>query len=83
MTDMGRTSANALGNCLATVVVARWEGEFDDQKAQRHHFAIHLRARLTKEGRPRLAAKQPRPSLSLQLQQKRLFRPLHRAGAGS
>jgi Na+/H+-dicarboxylate symporter len=22
-----------LGNCLATVVVARWEGEFDDKKA--------------------------------------------------
>jgi proton glutamate symport protein len=24
--DMGRTSVNVLGNCLATVVVARWEG---------------------------------------------------------
>jgi len=23
-----------LGNCLATVVVARWEGEFDDEKAR-------------------------------------------------
>jgi proton glutamate symport protein len=32
--DMGRTSVNVLGNCLATVVVARWEGEFDDQKAR-------------------------------------------------
>ena len=31
--DMGRTSVNVLGNCLATVVVARWEGEFDDEKA--------------------------------------------------
>jgi len=31
--DMGRTSTNVLGNCLATVVVARWEGEFDDKKA--------------------------------------------------
>src|SRR3954470_8351963 len=31
--DMGRTSVNVLGNCLATVVVARWEGEFDDKKA--------------------------------------------------
>jgi proton glutamate symport protein len=28
--DMGRTSVNVLGNCLATVVVARWEGEFDE-----------------------------------------------------
>ncbi len=28
--DMARTSVNLLGNCLATVVVARWEGVFDD-----------------------------------------------------
>jgi proton glutamate symport protein len=27
--DMLRTAVNVLGNCLATVVVARWEGEFD------------------------------------------------------
>jgi proton glutamate symport protein len=27
--DMLRTSVNVLGNCLATVVIARWEGEFD------------------------------------------------------
>ncbi len=26
--DMGRTALNVIGNCLATVVVARWEGEF-------------------------------------------------------
>jgi Na+/H+-dicarboxylate symporter len=26
--DMARTSVNVTGNCLATVVVARWEGEF-------------------------------------------------------
>lgn len=32
--DMARTSVNVLGNCLATVVVARWEGEFDDQRAR-------------------------------------------------
>ena len=32
--DMGRTSVNVVGNCLATVVVARWEGEFDDDKAR-------------------------------------------------
>ena len=25
--DMARTSINLLGNCLATVVMARWEGE--------------------------------------------------------
>ncbi|HKO16045.1 MAG TPA: dicarboxylate/amino acid:cation symporter [Gemmatimonadaceae bacterium] len=27
--DMARTSMNLLGNCLATVVMARWEGDFD------------------------------------------------------
>ena len=27
--DMARTSVNVVGNCLATVVMARWEGEFD------------------------------------------------------
>jgi len=26
--DMARTTTNVLGNCLATVVIARWEGEF-------------------------------------------------------
>ena len=32
--DMARTSVNVLGNCLATVVIARWEGEFVDQPAE-------------------------------------------------
>ena len=32
--DMGRSAMNLIGNCLATVVIARWEGEFDDQRAQ-------------------------------------------------
>jgi len=31
--DMARTSVNVTGNCLASVVVARWEGEFDEAKA--------------------------------------------------
>jgi Na+/H+-dicarboxylate symporter len=26
--DMGRTAVNVVGNCLATVVIDRWEGEF-------------------------------------------------------
>jgi len=30
--DMARTSVNVLGNCLATVVIAKWEGEFDDAR---------------------------------------------------
>jgi len=27
--DMGRTTVNLVGNCVATVVIARWEKEFD------------------------------------------------------
>lgn len=32
--DMARTAVNVIGNCLATAVVARWEGEFDDEQAR-------------------------------------------------
>jgi proton glutamate symport protein len=28
--DMARTTVNLVGNCLASCVMARWEGEFDD-----------------------------------------------------
>ena len=28
--DMARTGTNMLGNCLATVVIAKWENEFED-----------------------------------------------------
>ena len=31
--DMARTTVNLIGNCLATVVMARWEGDFDDARA--------------------------------------------------
>ena len=31
--DMARTSVNVLGNCLATVVIAKWEGDFETEKA--------------------------------------------------
>jgi len=27
--DMARTSINVVGNCLASVLMARWEGVFD------------------------------------------------------
>lgn len=30
--DMGRTTVNLIGNCVATVVIARWENEFDYTK---------------------------------------------------
>jgi Na+/H+-dicarboxylate symporter len=32
--DMGRTAINVIGNCLATVIVARWEGEYPAAEAQ-------------------------------------------------
>jgi proton glutamate symport protein len=31
--DMARTSVNVLGNCLATCVIARWEGDFAPEEA--------------------------------------------------
>src|SRR6266853_1724531 len=42
--DMGRTCVNVIGNCLATAVVARWEGEFDDARA--HVFGTPAEAEL-------------------------------------
>ncbi len=38
--DMARTSVNVIGNTLASCVIARWEGEFDDKKA----FAFNEKA---------------------------------------
>lgn len=32
--DMGRTTVNLIGNCVATVVIARWENEFDYAKME-------------------------------------------------
>src|SRR5262245_21367193 len=40
--DMGRTAVNVMGNCIATAVVARWEGVFDD--AQMRAFAVEKAA---------------------------------------
>ena len=36
--DMGRTCVNLIGNCLATVVVARCEGAFDGERARAFEF---------------------------------------------
>ncbi len=43
--DMARTSVNVLGNCLASVVVARWEGEFDEAKAHANFGTAAVAAR--------------------------------------
>ena len=31
--DMARTAVNVIGNCLASAVIARWEGELPDRLA--------------------------------------------------
>jgi proton glutamate symport protein len=33
--DMGRTTVNLIGNCVASVAMARWENEFDDEKMRK------------------------------------------------
>jgi proton glutamate symport protein len=40
--DMARTSVNVIGNCLATVVIAKWENEFNptDQEKKEDSIAI-------------------------------------------
>ncbi len=37
--DMGRTAVNVMGNCIATAVVARWEGVLDDEQVGRSRAA--------------------------------------------
>lgn len=32
--DMGRTAVNIVGNSLAAIVITKWEGQFNEQKAQ-------------------------------------------------
>ena len=41
--DMGRTTVNLIGNCVATVVVACWENEFDYEKNKRFVGLYHNR----------------------------------------
>ncbi len=38
--DMARTAVNVVGNCLATAVVARWEGEFDENMAKNFNTSM-------------------------------------------
>jgi Na+/H+-dicarboxylate symporter len=52
--DMGRTCVNVIGNCLATVVVARWEGEFDDSRAAAFGTVDEIKFDLA-EGEPAFA----------------------------
>ena len=58
---MDRTCVNLIGNCLATVVVAGWEGEFDDTRAK--VFGTPAEAALDlKEGDVAFAERCPYPS---------------------
>ncbi|MGH9142378.1 MAG: dicarboxylate/amino acid:cation symporter [Vicinamibacterales bacterium] len=42
--DMGRTAINVMGNCIATAVVARWEGVFDDERMRAFVDGIESKA---------------------------------------
>ena len=42
--DMGRTAVNVMGNCIATAVVARWEGVFDDARMRAFADGIESKA---------------------------------------
>lgn len=52
--DMARTSTNVLGNCLATVVIARWEGEFNDEG---NDFIAPIDPSITAHPQPSLAGR--------------------------
>ena len=38
--DMARTAVNVIGNCLATVVIAKWEGAFRNEEWQREEAEL-------------------------------------------
>ena len=38
--DMARTSINVIGNCLATVVIAKWEGAFRNEEWEREEIEM-------------------------------------------
>jgi proton glutamate symport protein len=40
--DMARTSINVIGNCLASAVIAKWEGEFNPDQVDEHIFETHI-----------------------------------------
>lgn len=40
--DMARTSVNVIGNCLATVVIAKWENEFNPADQEKKEDSIEI-----------------------------------------
>ncbi len=51
--DMARTMVNLVGNCLATAVMARWEGELDATRGE------NLTCRLDRSARWRSFSRRP------------------------
>lgn len=47
--DMGRTTVNLIGNCVATVVIARWENDFDYKKMNEFLDCAEKRKQLLKK----------------------------------
>lgn len=41
--DMARTALNVVGNALAVLVIAKWEGQFDEKKARSYEREIRAR----------------------------------------
>lgn len=52
--DMARTSVNLIGNCVAAVVIARWEGEFNPGRGESPSLAMAVQRPWSteKEARP-------------------------------
>jgi proton glutamate symport protein len=56
--DMARTSVNLIGNCLATAVMARWEGVFGEQPSLAAERSTELEAQEHLADQPRIASVQ-------------------------
>ena len=41
--DMGRTVVNVIGNALASLVISRWENDFDDEKARAYEESMGIK----------------------------------------
>ena len=65
--DMGRTTVNLVGNCVATTVVARWEDEFDYNKMNK--FLESLKIKKPSLVREKILADKPIPSGNLEYQE--------------
>jgi proton glutamate symport protein len=49
--DMARTALNVIGNALAVLVIAKWEGMYDSAKGEAYWNSLpHLRSKEAKAG---------------------------------